>query len=146
MCEHMKWNGERWGMYNNGYWRIGGRYLHREKWELLRGPIPHGHVVHHKNHDRSDNRIGNLCCMPRGKHSRHHAPDSIGTTQARLKAVAARAQNAVTRGKKISAAHAARERQTKICQECGQSMQCFNPYTRWCSQNCRMKAWRNRAS
>ena len=48
------------------------RMEHRVVWERANGPIPDGHVIHHLNHDRLDNRIENLSLMPHGAHSSHH--------------------------------------------------------------------------
>lgn len=48
---------------------------HRFVWEKHHGPIPKGWVVHHKNHNRLDNRIENLEAMPRGQHQTLHAPE-----------------------------------------------------------------------
>lgn len=45
---------------------------HRVVWWNHRGPIPAGWVVHHKNHDRVDNRIENLELLPNGEHTRRH--------------------------------------------------------------------------
>lgn len=55
--------------------RIEGRleYEHRLVWTRHFGPIPVGWVVHHKNEDKLDNRLGNLELLPRGQHARHHA-------------------------------------------------------------------------
>lgn len=45
---------------------------HRLVWEKNNGPIPKGWIVHHKNHNRLDNRIKNLQCIPRGRHQTIH--------------------------------------------------------------------------
>ncbi len=42
---------------------------HRMVWEKHNGEIPEGWVVHHLNGIRDDNRIENLCAMPRKYHS-----------------------------------------------------------------------------
>ena len=47
--------------------------VHRACWQACRGPIPDGHVVHHQNGDRTDNRIKNLSCLTSGEHTRLHA-------------------------------------------------------------------------
>lgn len=42
-------------------------------WEAYNNKkVPDGWVIHHKNHDRLDNRIENLEAMPRGDHQRLH--------------------------------------------------------------------------
>ena len=42
-------------------------------WEAFNGKtVPEGYVVHHINHDPSDNRIENLECMSRKKHMQEH--------------------------------------------------------------------------
>lgn len=46
--------------------------LHRYVYEQVHGPIPEGFVVHHRNHNKLDNRIENLEAMSRLEHSRHH--------------------------------------------------------------------------
>lgn len=47
-------------------------YEHRHVWESANGPIPDGFHVHHRNHDRSDNRPENLELLDGRAHNRHH--------------------------------------------------------------------------
>lgn len=51
----------------------GERYLHRAVWVHHDGPIPDGYDVHHVDHDRGNNAIGNLRCLPRKEHAAYHA-------------------------------------------------------------------------
>lgn len=41
------------------------------------GKVPNGYVIHHKNHDKEDNRLENLEKMKEGQHIRHHRIWSI---------------------------------------------------------------------
>lgn len=60
----------------NGYARVWngkrGVYEHRHVWESVHGPIPNGWSVHHRNHQRADNRLENLALVEKRVHDRHH--------------------------------------------------------------------------
>jgi hypothetical protein len=45
-------------------------YAHRIIWEMLKGKIPDGLQINHKNHDRADNRIENLELVTRSENTR----------------------------------------------------------------------------
>jgi hypothetical protein len=63
-------------------WNVGGgtkrrpnrafQFEHRRVWEDANGPIPPGHVIHHINEVRTDNRLENLQLMRIGDHISHH--------------------------------------------------------------------------
>ena len=58
----------------DGYVVLDGReFEHRAVWEAVHGPIPEGCQIHHKNENRTDNRIENLECLTVGEHKRLHA-------------------------------------------------------------------------
>jgi hypothetical protein len=46
---------------------------HRIVWDEAHGPIPDGFQIHHRNHDRTDNRLENLECVDTVTHKRLHA-------------------------------------------------------------------------
>jgi len=51
----------------------GYAYEHRMKWHDLRGPIPPGGIIHHRNEIKSDNRIRNLRLFAsNAEHRRYH--------------------------------------------------------------------------
>lgn len=50
-----------------------GIKLHRYVWEKVHGAIPEGHVVHHKNENKADNRLQNLELYEWGKHTAEHS-------------------------------------------------------------------------
>ncbi len=67
--------GMKYTMRENGYYAnsIGVRtYLHRDVWEISVGKIPAGMDVHHKNGDKSDNRIENLEILTSSDHGSRH--------------------------------------------------------------------------
>lgn len=57
-----------------GYYYVGGRLEHRVIMEAHLGrTLETWEHVHHKNHDRSDNRLENLEVKPAPEHARYHA-------------------------------------------------------------------------
>lgn len=45
---------------------------HRYLWEKAYGPLPKGHIIHHLNGIKSDNRLENLAAMSRSDHHIKH--------------------------------------------------------------------------
>ena len=49
------------------------RLLHDLVWEAFnKMKVPSGHIIHHKNHNKSDNRLENLELMSRAEHNIEH--------------------------------------------------------------------------
>ena len=44
--------------------------MHRYVWEFYNGKIPKGYELHHKNKDKTDNRISNLELYTKSEHAR----------------------------------------------------------------------------
>ena len=53
-------------------------YEHRMVYHDKNGSIPEGHLIHHLNGDRSDNRTANLISVSPGDHTKLHAWISTG--------------------------------------------------------------------
>lgn len=88
------WKGGRY-FNSNGYVMIWGRnhprahsngYVleHIRVWMAAYGPVAAGHVLHHLNGVKSDNRLENLATLPRGK---HETLSLIHAMQARIHAL-----------------------------------------------------------
>lgn len=106
--------------------------LHRDVWSSAYGAIPEGHDIHHCNGDRTDNRLANLECIPRGAHQREH--NLRPERRKWFKAVVAAAR---------------RERVEKRCDSCGEpyAVDPFNAgKSRFCKARCLQRARRARVS
>lgn len=124
MADFIEYDGVRWHPNDNDpYYRNSRRgLLHRWMWVTEVGPIPTGMQVHHKNHDKRDNRITNFVLLTPGKHWAEHGeergPDwhSLG-------------------------GHATWERaqyRTFVCERCGESFESRAAAgARYCSPRCR---------
>src|SRR6266540_4817470 len=53
----------------------GFRYYHRDLWKSRYGPIPPGHVIHHKDDNPLNNAIENLMCIGNDEHMSWHSKD-----------------------------------------------------------------------
>ena len=128
MCDRcVEWGGRTWHVWRRGYYEANLR-LHREVWMAAYGPIPKGYHVHHKNGDKTDNRLENLELITHGEHSSRHMAEKIGPYRA----------------KAIANSHAARLRNIEKlrkrrlrCVMCGSVSHSGsrNP-TRYCSSAC----------
>lgn len=71
----MCFNGIKFTRRNTGYLgRTDGNreLMHRYVWRHYHGEIPDGFDVHHRNRDRTDNRIENLELISRAEHARKY--------------------------------------------------------------------------
>src|SRR6478609_5108044 len=64
--------GKRCTPSKGGYFRSPRWWLHRRVWEAAHGPIPPGHHVHHKDHDKANNALANLEVIEGKEHRRRH--------------------------------------------------------------------------
>lgn len=147
-----------WHPRKDGYYQNKHRgLLHRYVWEQDVGSIPPGMHVHHKNHDKQDNRPGNLVLLRPGQHWAEHDQErgddwhSKGGKAAWAK-IKPRAftcarcgaqfesRSTAQRVRYCSAAcrdYASRARERRLCSVCGDEFECFTRMpTRTCSRRC----------
>lgn len=63
------------GLSKNG--KVTQKRVNRLVWETFVGPIPEGYDIHHKNHNRQDNRLENLELVESYIHSKMHMEEHI---------------------------------------------------------------------
>ena len=57
-------------------WKGARHYMaHRLVWETANGPIPRGHVIHHKDGNKLNNSLDNLECTTQLEHMKMHWPN-----------------------------------------------------------------------
>jgi len=85
------WKGGRY-LRQDGYWeiRIDGRYkmehVHIMEQHIGRR-LNRSEIVHHKNGDKTDNRLENLEVMTVSQHMRHHHPAGVNRNQRQITCV-----------------------------------------------------------
>jgi len=69
-------NGKKYSLRNHGYYSLTNRkraLMHRDVWEFYNNKIPLGWDIHHKDFDKSNNKIENLEIYKKDEHSRKFA-------------------------------------------------------------------------
>ena len=69
---NQEYDGRNYSFVNDKYYANGDKRLHRVVYEDNYGPIPKGHHVHHKDHNRHNNCIENLELLTASEHLRYH--------------------------------------------------------------------------
>ena len=134
-----------------------GRRLHRAVWEFHNTKIPKGYEVHHIDHDKSNNEIGNLQLLTVEEHRRLHGKEaSDEERRARRDNMLSNAVPAAAEwhssdiGKQWHREQYQRTKdrlhaeETLICQQCGKEYKGVNNgRNRFCSNVCK-SAWRRK--
>lgn len=95
MRETVVFNGRRYGrdtgsprLSDRTYFRHGGRYLHRDVYESVCGPIPKGCEVHHIDGNAANNDPANLALRTaKGHHAEHWTKERSESQRRRAEAI-----------------------------------------------------------
>lgn len=128
----VEFNGERYYRDNDGYYkssRSRGRHLlHRDIWEAANGPIPPGHEIHHRDHDRGNNDPANLTAVTRAHHLQAHGG-----------ARGYYAWSAEERSARSKVLWTQRQPRTVTCLACGVEFQSVGMRATFCTKPCRRR-------
>lgn len=68
----------------NGRKCIGKKPVYRLVWTVFNGPVPKGCCIHHKDHNKLNDRLDNLEMMTRSDHSKHHNDNMTEETKQKI--------------------------------------------------------------
>ncbi|MGP3752194.1 HNH endonuclease [Streptomyces sp. IBSNAI001] len=155
--DSVTYDGVQWHPRGDGYYQNKHRgLLHRYMYSQEVGEIPNGMHVHHRNHDKQDNRADNFVLLNPGEHWAEHGDERGEDWHAKGgRAAWERAQyrrytcvrcsaefesRGTTNARYCSAAcrdAGSRARETRLCSVCGEPFECQTRYaTRTCSRKC----------
>lgn len=127
---------------------------HRWVWINIHGPIPKGYHIHHKNENKSDNRIENLELIEKSRHISHH----MSKPERKLKSALicdkirplTKEWHSSKEGKAWHRLHALKcnfgknDPKDYVCEVCKRDYQSSRSHnSRFCSNNCRSQYRRN---
>lgn len=149
-----EFGGERY--YRCGsYFQRDGKALHVAVWEACEGPVPEGFEVHHRDHDRSNNRRSNLELLEGSEHARLHAREralgEVGKQHLEHARELAKDWHRSPEGRDWHreqyrrTADALQAREERTCEECGavfMGLAGKPERNRFCSSKCKAKARR----
>lgn len=82
--EYRLFDNKRFYKKENGYWwsKVYGS-MHKCIWQFYNGKVPKGYTIHHKDGNKDNNVIENLCILSASEHSKLHAKDNkwIGSAE-----------------------------------------------------------------
>lgn len=132
------------------YFRCSDRYLHRDVWEVFRGPIPFGYHVHHL-HDNDFNTmdVQRLGCISNSEHGVFHAAAISSVDRAcgnifNTRTIRHHDKYCSNACKSAGRRNEGKDIETRTCTECHNYFQC-NKYRRadsLCSRSCKMRRQR----
>lgn len=95
---------------------------HVKVWEAAHGPVPEGYLVHHKDHDKSNNSLENLELLTHKQHFREHEAE--------------RGPDWHSKGGKASIEKRRQNPVVNVCEHCSEEFSTIWP-ARFCADRCR---------
>lgn len=129
------------------YYEVGGYFankwkdllrLHQRVWTEAHGPIPAGHHIHHRDGDKSNNRLENLVCLTPAEHLAQHPHDRPFTANA-LDAAAAWHRSEEGRRWHSELASGPKAKRQFTCIQCGRLYLAAHSRSGCCDQSCRKR-------
>lgn len=127
------WRGIKWRRNRHGYYQDdNGNLLHRELWKDQVGPLDEDTLLHHKDHNKANNAIGNLKPVTRAEHCAEHPEkmdhpkwvDQHDSEQARAR---------------VQKLWEERQPRDVVCDWCGTVFQSTGMRARFCGGTCRAR-------
>lgn len=131
----IEWRERRYYRQQAGHYRdSGGWLLHRHVWIAAHGEIPAGYVIHHADHDKANNQLGNLRMLSHAEHNSYHCKDNH-----------ARGLYAhIDRSAVSKQSWQSREARPVVCAHCGGTYLSTGQRAKYCTQRCAARARRQR--
>lgn len=149
-----EFNGNVYRLYKGErYFSRGRKRLHRVVWEHYNGTIPKGFHIHHKDHNSYNNSIENLELVSSWQHLSGHMTKERRALKAewveQIRPLASKwhgsKEGLEWHSKLGKEAWVKRKTYMKNCQVCGKMyLTKFPDRSKFCHQNCKMKALRKR--
>ena len=133
------------------------RWLHQYKYEQEHGVIiPEGYEIHHADHNRSNNDIGNLELLSNDEHNKRHADASCVRGRSdrniehleQIRELAALAKRGLYRGEKQRRKERVEDGVFRTCKQCSEEFRLNKRArlddTKFCSKECAKTYWQSK--
>ena len=152
-----EFNGRKYYLYTcEKYFSKGNKRLHRAVWEFYNGSIPKGYEVHHIDNITTNNGISNLELREVGKHRSEHLKDRYKRNPEQWKEFWTKGVATAPEWHRSEVGRKWHSEKSKLqwltkefkkhnCIQCGKEFESrHSGVTKYCHQNCKAKALRNR--
>ena len=143
-------DGRRYWRNAGGYFRRSRRFLHRDVWASIHGPIAPGLQIHHVDGNKANNHPSNLVALtPKGHAAEHWTPEAAEASATRIRGLShlSRPWHQSPEGIAWHRANGHRSIRQRLanpvekqCECCGATFATIWPNkTRFCHRNCKQR-------